>query len=418
MMQQMGMMPPRFQEGGLNSIPQGMRSFSPSGYRYSAAPFRMAIPGLASETPAASPDAMAPTTPVEGSSQFGRDIGALLPTLPSEETMRRRAEELGRRTEERAQGLKEARDVADRLISEMPPGSPLGDYFRTLTPEQMVAREEARKDAEKRAQEEVERLRREAPERGLMEIPLTVRDDGFDAGQQAGFTGGRDAAMRAPRMREDVMAPAPEKKEGDEGGGPTVTKADLLMEGIRSRREEMKAAREEAKGLALIQAGLAMAAGRSSNALSNIAAGGMSGIQALRESQRDIRKEERELMSDEMKIALAREELGARAAERKESREARASESARALSRENAGMLRLQVSNIDTRLNALGRERSAALDPNEKARIDTEIAMLNRERTDALNTYKSILAQLGANVPQTPQANSYSGFSAKVVPKP
>ena len=283
MMQQMGMMPPRFQRGGLNDMTMGPGMGSP-----------FEPPPMMVETPGATTRPFVPATPI------GRAIMTPFTRPPSPEALRKVEDAV------EAQRRAEAVTAAEEA-------NPVPNIFSPVTDEEL--------EAARKAQEE-------AVVRARLGVRSLTTGDPFEEAQQAGFESARGEvfreALKFPRV-PDSKKETPPPPKGEEGGGregegggatPVVTKADLLMEGIRSRREEMKAAREEAKGLALIQAGLAMAAGRSSNALSNIAAGGMSGIQALRESQRDIRKEERELMSDEMKLALAREQAAAERAYR------------------------------------------------------------------------------------------------------
>lgn len=159
----------------------------------------------------------------------------------------------------------------------------------------------------------------EVTDKNLREVPAGNVRDPFEEGQQAAFESGRGEAAKPVRVQEKEEAPKRGEGEETRGGGvtaPAVSKADVLMEGIKARREELKAEREQNKWMALMQAGLAMAAGRSPSALTNIGAGGIAGVQALREGQRDIRREERELMSDEMKLALTREQAAAEAAYR------------------------------------------------------------------------------------------------------
>lgn len=76
--------------------------------------------------------------------------------------------------------------------------------------------------------------------------------------------------------------------------------ADALMRQIESGRAESKAAREENRGLALLQAGLGMMGGTSPYAMANIGAGAMQGVQSYAQGQKGIREQERDLMSAQL----------------------------------------------------------------------------------------------------------------------
>lgn len=303
MMQQLGMMPPRFQQGGLNDLtdaPGMMSGFETS-------------PMM--EVPRGTP-VLTPSTSPSGQSQLSRDIEGLVKRQGEVAESRGRSFFGGLAQTRR--DLEEAERIRSEALSKRPPGSTVGDYFRTLTPEEIAEREAARAAAEAKTQAELERLRTVSSRGGFPE----VTEDPFEARQQAGFEGGRAEAMRNVPRREEPETkketPPPPAAGGDRPGVslPATSGIDVLIEDIKARREGLRATRDENKAMALIQAGLAIASGRSANALSNIGAGGLAGIQALREGERDIRREQRELSSDEMRLALAREQAGAERAYR------------------------------------------------------------------------------------------------------
>lgn len=97
------------------------------------------------------------------------------------------------------------------------------------------------------------------------------------------------------QVPQEPQEPEQKPRDKDTGGGE---KPDLTLDDIKARRSENIA-------LAMIQAGLAMAGGQSSNPLTNIAAGGISGLQAYGQAEKERRAE----LSEERKY---REEQAAR----------------------------------------------------------------------------------------------------------
>ena len=76
---------------------------------------------------------------------------------------------------------------------------------------------------------------------------------------------------------------------------PSDTSGGLTMEDIKARRNQE---RQDNFNLALMQAGLAIAGGKSSNALTNIGEGGVSGVQAFTKGEQESRTLERERTAD------------------------------------------------------------------------------------------------------------------------
>ena len=73
------------------------------------------------------------------------------------------------------------------------------------------------------------------------------------------------------------------------------TTGGLTLEDIKARRNQE---RQDNFNMALMQAGLAIAGGKSSNALSNIGEGGLAGVQAFTKGEQESRVLERERMAD------------------------------------------------------------------------------------------------------------------------
>jgi hypothetical protein len=97
--------------------------------------------------------------------------------------------------------------------------------------------------------------------------------------------------------------PAPEEKPREKGA------LELTLDGIKEERARSSEDKKQNALLALMQAGFAMAAGRSPNALSNIGAGGQAGIAAFASLEKARREDQAALRRDEMSIRLAQAKL-------------------------------------------------------------------------------------------------------------
>ena len=91
---------------------------------------------------------------------------------------------------------------------------------------------------------------------------------------------------------------------------------DELRQQILSGREEAKASRKENQNMALLQAGLGILGGTSPYAMANIGAGALHGAQAYSQGQKDIRGQERDLMSAQLGLAKYKSAAENAAAER------------------------------------------------------------------------------------------------------
>lgn len=86
---------------------------------------------------------------------------------------------------------------------------------------------------------------------------------------------------------------------------------ELTLDGIKEERSRLAAEKKQNALLALMQAGFAMAAGRSPNALSNIAAGGQAGVGAFAAMEKDRRADLSALRREETAVILERERMRA-----------------------------------------------------------------------------------------------------------
>lgn len=257
--------------------------------------------------------------------------------------------------------------------------------------------------------------------------------------------------------------PSPEApaKKGEEQGPPMPPRAserekrsgkgglDLLLEDIKNRRAASAEEKENNKWMALMQAGLAIMGGRSSNAMQNIGAGGQQGAQAYAASEKDRRAEDRALFGEEAQVRLTQEKLAESADERaaqremltaKEKerlhermldREGRASDRGIAAINAIASQTRQELRDIATAAENVERDiikykTTMGIDPNE---AKSEIEKLERRRQDLNDRYRevierqdSVLGRQGQKVPDRgppslslPNGGTirYSGYTAK-----
>jgi hypothetical protein len=189
----------------------------------------------------------------------------------------------------------------------------------------------------------------------------------------------RDATDREglTRVSEDRRTPPPD----DTGRRvPERVPYKLEIEKLKAEREANKAQRKENQLLALMQAGFAMAAGRSPNALANLAAGGASGVATLAGLEKERRAEDALLRREILERELTGERVRETAAERQAAREDRA------LSREQTGLRSQaeinarregQIENTRLRLEALVKD--PVVPETEKVRYRAQIEALDKE---------------------------------------
>jgi hypothetical protein len=235
-------------------------------------------------------------------SQFRQDVESLVPSLPTEERVRKNAEDFARIREARQNALQEQQTALEDYRKGSP-GSAVGDYFRSLTPEELKARAEERAAAERKLEAEGARIGSTftrsmdavaAPRQGIPSLNVPSMLD-------------RDRAEE-PRMptsaaeRQTVEAPAPAAEAPARQKGTL----ELTLDGIKAERA---ADRRENALLALMQAGFAMAAGRSPNAISNIGAGGQAGIGAFAAMERASREDAASRRREAIQLNLAERQL-------------------------------------------------------------------------------------------------------------
>ena len=195
--------------------------------------------------------------------------------------------EMSIRYREEEKGAAAQRGAEDKRLEAMS-SNPVPSIFAKSTPEQ-TAEAQAKQAAalaavdnteeERRAKQDAARERREADAvapTGIAALP--------SAAQTAGGSGDYMAKLTA-RSRATSPDNAP----------PAADRKQTALEAIKAEREAQK---NQNFNMALMQAGLAMMAGKSPNALQNIAEGGISGLAAytgLEKSDRETALAERKL---------------------------------------------------------------------------------------------------------------------------
>lgn len=100
------------------------------------------------------------------------------------------------------------------------------------------------------------------------------------------------AETERARRAEEKKAPPLPKSRDQEGGATRSPKADNLSDIKAEREAKAAAARQENIWLALMQAGLAIAGGKSSNAVTNIGQGGQAGLASFMALEQQRRRDE------------------------------------------------------------------------------------------------------------------------------
>jgi hypothetical protein len=207
-----------------------------------------------------------------------------------------------------------------------------------------------------------------------------------------------------------MPSPSEDSKKGEEQGPPMPPKGsaserekragkgglDLLLEDIKNRRAASAEEKENNKWMALMQAGLAIAGGRSPHALQNVGAGGLQGAQAYAASEKERRAEDRSLFSEEAQVRLAQEKMAETADERAAQRELLTSKEKERL--HERALLREQQAHdrgIAALNTAAGQTRQELNDiSNQMSRIDGEIRRYELTMATDPEVSKSAIARL------------------------
>jgi hypothetical protein len=221
-----------------------------------------------------------------------------------------------------------------------------------------------------------------------------------------------------PRTRFDMPGslPGASSQRGVVATNPPVdeTKADETKKttpekdedekhptGIEAIKAERARQREDNFNMALIKAGLAMMAGKSSNALANIGEGGISGLDAFTRAEKEDRAlnaEQRKLEEDRAARLLRSRELNQ---EKALTRETRVYDIASG-----------DIKALDTEIRKLGTDLNSALDEGQKATIRAQIEQLQSQKDDKQRIIQQSLSRLGyTGLPVTSSSRGNSTYT-------
>jgi hypothetical protein len=225
-----------------------------------------------------------------------------------------------------------------------------------------------------------------------------------------GSPNAKPAVDTAAAIAKRDAADAAGKKDEESGLGKRLT---LRIDELKQERAANKAQQRENQLLALMQAGFAAAAGKSSSALSNIAAGGSSGIATLADLEKTRRAEDTSLRKEGLELELAKEKMIESSAERKSQREMLAAQRQQSLLQNVTVNARQEVSAINSTIaNEEAKLLNPAITEDQKAPIRAEIGRLKNQRDVAAQQLYDVYAQMGLRRPMTPeQQQPAAGFS-------
>ena len=208
------------------------------------------------------------------------------------------------------------------------------------------------------------------------------------------------AAPTVPPPADKAGAGAGAKKPDEESG--LGKRLSLRIDELKQEREANKAQQKENQLLALMQAGFAAAAGKSSNALTNIAAGGSSGIATLADLEKTRRAEDAALRKEGLELELAKEKMIESSKERQSQRELLAHNKSIQDTQNQAINLRQAHDSLGSRIVSLDAKlQSMAGDPTGTAIIKAERDKLAKQY-DALDyELMNMFRKQGAVSPST-----------------
>jgi hypothetical protein len=349
-------------------------------------------------------------------SQFSKDMDAYLKKKEPTEAQRAAAEPsrqaiLGPRR--LGENIEAGRSVAAQAQAEAPPRPGILDYFTKPA-------EQRRADIARTAQSDAETLAkiREAqpnppPRAGIPSIPVPP-----PAAPPAAEKPPAAAAPTVPPPADKTGAAGGEKKVDEESG--LGKRLSLRIDELKQEREANKAQQKENQLLALMQAGFQAAAGKSSNALSNIAAGGAAGIATLADLEKTRRAEDASLRKEGLELELAKEKMIESGAERRSQREMLAAQRQQSLLQSVTVNTRQEVSGINSTIASEEAKiaNGMGLTEEQKAPIRAEIARLKDQRRAAEQQMYDVYAQMGLTRPKTPEQSGMPPAGSKIIPLP
>jgi len=270
--------------------------------------------------------------------------------------------------------------------------------------------DEERAAAAARQQAAVDEKRRAA---GITTLSDTSRKAAAEAASR--YDDGVSSSTAVPAADQAQKPPADktggEKKVDEESG--LGKRLSLRIDELKQEREANKSQRRENQLLALMQAGFAAAAGKSSSALTNIAGGGAAGIATLADLEKTRRAEDTALRKEGLELELAKEKMIESSAERKSQREMLAAQRQQSLLQNVTVNARQEVSAINSTIaNEEAKLLNPAITEEQKAPIRAEIGRLKNQRDVAAQQLYDVYAQMGLKRPMTPeQQQPEAGFN-------
>ena len=342
-------------------------------------------------------------------SQFGRDVKGALPKRTTDEEAKDRLKAISDEVKRKRQMMENVDVVRNApWAPDLPTaaGSPIGDYFRSLTPEQLAKREadRAKETADRQAAARLLEERLPPPAGGIPTIPGAASAATPSAPAPADTT---PSPVAAP-----PVAASPSAIAGGVGSIGTAKKPDeesglgkrlsLRIDELKQEREANKAQQKENQLLALMQAGFGMMAGKSSNALTNIGAGGAAGIATLSELEKTRRAEDAALRGEALQLELSKEKMLESSKERQSQRELLAHNKSIQDTQNQAINLRQAHDSLGSRVVSLDAKlQSMAGDPTGTAIIKAERDKLAKQY-DALDyELMNMFRKQGAVSPST-----------------
>lgn len=147
----------------------------------------------------------------------------------------------------------------------------------------------------------------EQQEQGISQLPSNLPIEGMPQG----MAGGGIVAFADAGQVTDPNAPPPTSMYGNIPAMSPEGKAafDEYAAELKTLRGKGGSEREQAKNMAIFQAGLGMMGGTSPNAFANIAAGAMPAVTQYQSALKDIRKEDRDTLKQMLDLGVSKEQF-------------------------------------------------------------------------------------------------------------